>query len=75
MSDLTPAQQRLRARIERVIGVAAPALDLLLAAGDRVSRIVSPADHEYQPVRPGAEPALLEPARSNPGARRDGQTE
>jgi hypothetical protein len=74
MSDLTPAQQRLRSRIERVIGAAAPALDLLLVVGDRVSRIVSPGDREYQPVRPGAEPALLEPPRTKPGAG-DGQAE
>ena len=74
MSDLTPAQQRLRSRIERVIGAVAPALDLLLAAWDRVSRIVSPGDHEYQAARPGAEPALLEPPRPKPGAR-DGQAE
>jgi hypothetical protein len=74
MSDLTPAQQRLRSRIERVIGAAAPVLDLLLVVGDRVSRIVSPGDQEYQPVRPGAEPALLEPPRAKPGAR-DGHAE
>ena len=30
----------------------APALTLILAAGDRVSRIVAPEDHEYYPVRP-----------------------
>ncbi len=32
----------------------APALDLLLAAGDRVSRAVGPAD-EYYPIRPAGE--------------------
>ena len=57
-----------------MIGAVAPALDLLLAAGDRVSRPVSPGDNEYQPVRPGAEPALLEAPRAKPGAR-DGQAE
>ncbi|MGH2990625.1 MAG: hypothetical protein ACRDMA_12340 [Solirubrobacterales bacterium] len=57
----TPGQQRMRERIESVIGLAAPALDLLLAAGDRVARIASPADHDYRPVKPPPEPALLEP--------------
>jgi hypothetical protein len=74
MSELTPPKKRLRSRIESVIGAVAPALDLLLLVGDRVSRIVPPADHEYEPVRPGAEPPLLEPPRHNPGAR-DGQAE
>lgn len=57
----TPGQQRMRGRIEGLIRLAAPALDLLLAAGDRVSRLVEPEDHEYYPVRPAREPALLEP--------------
>jgi len=36
----------------------APALDLLLAVGDRLSRIVEPEDHEYYPPRTriGTEP-------------------
>jgi len=57
----SPGQERMRERIEGLIGLAAPALDLLLAAGDRVSRIAAPADHDYYPVRPPSEPALLEP--------------
>jgi hypothetical protein len=57
----TPGQRRARERIEGVIGVAAPVLDLILAAGDRVSRLVEPEDHDYYPVRPAGEPALLEP--------------
>jgi hypothetical protein len=48
---LTPAQQRNRERAETVIGVAAPFLDLLLAVGDRISRIAEPQDYEYYPVR------------------------
>jgi hypothetical protein len=34
----------------------APALDLLLLVGDRVSRIVEPEDFDYYPVRPLTEP-------------------
>jgi hypothetical protein len=50
-STLTPAQRRTRERVETVIGLAAPFLDLLLAVGDRISRIAEPEDHEYYPVR------------------------
>lgn len=50
---LTPAQQRTRRRVETVIGLAAPVLDLVLAVGDRISRIAEPEDFEYYPVRAG----------------------
>jgi hypothetical protein len=53
VADLTPAQQRTRERFEAVIGVMAPFLDLVLAAGDRISRIAEPKDYEYYPVRSG----------------------
>jgi hypothetical protein len=50
---LTPAQVRTRRRVEAVIGLAAPFLDLVLAVGDRISRIAEPHDYEYYPVRAG----------------------
>ena len=53
MTTLTPEQRKTRDRMERVIGLAAPALNLLLAVGDRLSRIVEPEDSEYYPVRSG----------------------
>ncbi len=62
MAKLTPDQQRNRERVEAVIGAMAPALTLLLAAGDRISRIVQPEDHEYYPAR--AVPSEREPAKS-----------
>jgi hypothetical protein len=37
--------------VERVIRLAAPALDLVLAVGDRVSRVIAPRDSEYYPPR------------------------
>jgi hypothetical protein len=37
-----------------VIGLAAPFLDLVLAVGDRISRLAEPEDYEYYPVRTGA---------------------
>jgi len=36
----TPTQLAWRGRIEAVLRIAAPALDLVLAAGDRLSRVV-----------------------------------
>ena len=50
---LTPDQRRTRDRFERGIGLMAPFLNLVLAAGDRLSRIVEPEDSEYYPVRSG----------------------
>jgi hypothetical protein len=51
VAPLTPDQRRTRERVERLIGIAAPALNLVLALGDRLSRIVEPEDSEYYPVR------------------------
>jgi hypothetical protein len=52
VADLTPSQVRTRDRFEMLIGVMAPGLSLVLAAGDRISRIVQPEDFDYYPVRP-----------------------
>jgi hypothetical protein len=49
MAPPTKSQLRLRARVESLIRLAAPALDLLLAAGERVSRL-GPAD-DVEPAR------------------------
>jgi hypothetical protein len=51
MARMTAGQVRTRRRVESVIRVIAPALDLVLAAGDRISRIVEPEDVEYYPPR------------------------
>ena len=40
-----------RDRFETVISAAAPLLDLMLAVGDRVSKLLEPKDYEYYPVR------------------------
>jgi hypothetical protein len=50
---LTPSQVRTRRRVESVIRLMAPALDVVLAVGDRVSRIVERDDPEYYPPRVG----------------------
>jgi hypothetical protein len=53
MAPLTPAQRRTRARVETLIRVMSPALNLVLATGERISRLVEPEDHEYYPPRTG----------------------
>jgi hypothetical protein len=53
VAPLSPDQRRRRERVETLISIAAPALNLVLAIGDRLSRIVEPEDSEYYPVRSG----------------------
>jgi hypothetical protein len=59
----TPQQQQRRAAFERLIGLAGPFLDLVLVAGERVSRIVSPED-DYIPIRAPADAFEIGRARS-----------
>ncbi len=59
MAGLNPQQIAWRGRVEGMIALAAPALDLLLSVGDRISRIAEPEDHEYYPVRSGSEAGSL----------------
>jgi hypothetical protein len=57
VAKLTPDQLRTRERFETLIRLSAPALNLMLAAGERLSRIVEPDDPEYYPARvEGTEP-------------------
>lgn len=64
MPPLTPREQLRRRRLESLIALAAPALDLVLAVGDRVSRVVGPED-EYYPIRAPGEAFEL-PTRRSP---------
>jgi hypothetical protein len=64
----TPQQLQTQSRFEALIGLAAPALDLLLSFGDRVSRVVAPED-DYVPVRAAAD--RLELGRGQPSAESD----
>jgi len=54
MAALTPREQAVRDRVESLIALAEPALDLLLAVGDRVSRLVDRGD-DWEPPRPLAD--------------------
>jgi hypothetical protein len=51
MAPLSPDELRTRRRIEGLIRLMTPALDALLAVGDRVSRIVERDDVDYYPPR------------------------
>ena len=55
MAPPTPTQQAWRGRVETGLRIVAPALDLLLAAGDRLARLVDSDDTWEPPVRPGRE--------------------
>jgi hypothetical protein len=48
---MTPEQVRRREQAESLIGVAAPFLNLVLAVGERISKLVEPEDTEYYPPR------------------------
>ncbi len=50
---MSPSQTNvvLLRRVERVIGMLSPLLDLLLAAGDRASRLLERDDRNYAPPR------------------------
>jgi hypothetical protein len=49
----TPQQQRRSDRVEAVLRVGAPFLDLVLLVGDRLSRIVAPNGDDHYAIRPG----------------------
>lgn len=58
-----PRQRIWQGRFETLIGLAAPALDLLLTTGDRASRLLLADDDDYYPIRPAAEAFELDAAR------------
>ena len=64
----TPQQLRTRARFEALIGLGAPLLDLVLAAGERVSRIAGRND-DYVPIRAAGDRLELDPAGRRPPRR------
>jgi hypothetical protein len=67
----TPQQRIWRDRVEALIGVAAPVLDLVLNAGDRISRTLAPGSSDYYPIRASTEAFELG-AVSRDGERRRG---
>jgi hypothetical protein len=69
MADLTTSQEATRSRVEGLIVLAAPLLDVVLAIGERISRIAEPTDHEYYPIQPGTEPPQLPAAAPREAAK------
>jgi hypothetical protein len=67
----SPTQLAWRGRIEAVLRVAAPALDLLLAVGDRVSRAVDRNDDDLDSLPAGATAPVPSRRRVGPGVRPD----
>jgi hypothetical protein len=63
-AQLTPDQRRTRERFESLIRLAAPGLNLVLAAGERLSRIVEPDDPDYYPPRLTEEPPPEPPSET-----------
>ena len=61
MATSSPALRRWRRRIERALQVAAPVLDLYLAAGDRLSRVVERDDLDWVPPRRALPPSEIPP--------------
>ena len=55
MTPSTPQQLRTRARFEALIGLGAPVLDLVLAAGDRISRVGRPRGRLHPDSPPRSE--------------------
>ena len=53
MAHRTPAQIARRRRVEGLIGLAAPVLDVVLFAGERVSRVAGRNDVDPEPPRLG----------------------
>jgi hypothetical protein len=72
MPPPTPQQQLRRRRFEALIALAAPVLDLVLATGERVSRLAG-ADDDYYPIRATGEAFSLSGGASRlPGGDRAG---
>jgi hypothetical protein len=69
----TPRQRETAHRIERLIGVVAPALDLLLFAGDRLARVAGRNQVDPEPPRRLGGRGERTPLGGPPGAsgRRD----
>jgi hypothetical protein len=64
----TPGQLALRRRIESAIRLAAPALDLVLFAGERVSRVAGRNQIDPEPPRRIGDPGTRATLRGRPGS-------
>jgi hypothetical protein len=69
MGALTPAQRQRRSRVETAIRIAEPALNMVLAAGEGLSRLVQRRDDDYYPPRRGNLPPPVLPDDREPRER------
>ena len=69
MAPPSPTQLAWRRRIEAVLRLAAPALDLLLATGDRVSRAVARDDDDLDTLPAATAAPVPSRRRVGPGVR------
>jgi hypothetical protein len=70
VAQLTPGQLALRRRIESAIRLAAPALDVLLFAGEQVSRVAGRNQIDPEPPRRLGERGARTPLSGPPEAER-----
>lgn len=61
MAPLTQREQAIRERVETLIRLMEPGLDLMLAVGDRVSRLLE-RDDTWEPPRSEGMPARVLPS-------------
>ena len=66
MAVRSPSQLANRARIERLLRIAAPVLDLVLAAGDRVSRVAGRNEIDPEPSRRSLRAEIRTPLGGGP---------
>ena len=69
MAPPSPTHLAWRRRIEAVLRVAAPALDLLLATGDRVSRLAARGDDDLDSLPAATGAPVPSHRRVGPGVR------
>ena len=67
MAVRTPSQLAWRRRVEAGIRLVAPALDVVLFVGDRVSRVAGRGEPEPEPPRRMARPPDQGPLGRSPG--------
>ena len=68
MGALTPEQRRRRDDVESLIRLAEPFLNLVLAVGDRVSRLIEREDQDYYPPRAGSFPPPVDEDSARAGS-------
>ena len=71
MAVRTQRQLANRRRVERLIRVIAPGLDLMLFAGERISRVAGRNELDPEPARRSAGPGEIRTSLGMSGARPD----